>query len=145
MKQEQAKSYEISFLAHGEEAVGAVIKHLSQLGAEILGEEKIEQITLAYPIKKYTTAHFGCIRFSLNPDDVKSLKDTLKFEEGILRYLIVTPPIFKEESGQPKKSKYFQTDDKSRETFPPAGGAVSNEALEAKLEELSGSLAQEEQ
>ena len=88
--------YEISFLARTEEGVGAVLKHLKQVGAEVTSEQQIEQINLAYPIKKHNSAYLGCIHFALQGEEVEALKDAMRFEDDILRYTIVTPPFARE-------------------------------------------------
>lgn len=133
MEQETNKEYEISFLAHGEAGAGSVINHLGGVGAEISNEEKIDQITLAYPIKGHTSAHFGCVHFKASPEDIGKLRDALKFEEGILRYLIVTPPFSRSEPIQTGRDRIV-----AKETPKPTSttSGVSNEDLEAKLEEI---------
>ncbi|MDZ4231431.1 MAG: 30S ribosomal protein S6, partial [Patescibacteria group bacterium] len=136
MEQTDKKTYEISFLAKGEEAVGAVIGYLKEAGAEITSEQQIEQIELAYPINKHNNAHFGCVHFELDPGDIDAIKDALKFEDNILRYLIITPPIAREEAPQPRRGRAegqeFSLE--RRPVTPPEGGTISNEDLEAKLE-----------
>ena len=134
------KMYELSFLARGEEAAGSVVQHLNQLGAEITNERQIEKVNLAYPINKHTAAHFGCLYFSLKPELVKPLKDALRFEDGLLRYLIVTPPLTREEESISARPIRPGREAAARETEPRSEGTLSNEDLEAKLEEISGSL-----
>ena len=134
----EKNTYEISFLARTEEGAGTVLRYLSQVGADVTGEQRIEQINLAYPIKKHSSAYLGCIHFALKPGEVETLKDTLRFEEGILRYTIVTPPFVKEADFQPRGPRIME---KTLSERPSGGDAVaSNEDLEAKLEEISGSL-----
>ncbi|PIR98033.1 MAG: hypothetical protein COT89_01145 [Candidatus Colwellbacteria bacterium CG10_big_fil_rev_8_21_14_0_10_42_22] len=138
METKEKKDYEISFLAYGEEGAGAVVKHLNALGIEILNEGQIESITLAYPIKKHTTAHFGYIYFKSSADLIEQLKEALKFEKGILRHLIVTPPIREEDQSVPKEQKTVEEDNINR--AEKSEKPLSNEDLEAKLEEISESL-----
>lgn len=135
-----SKTYEISFLARGEEAVGSVIQHLKQLGAELMNEQQIEKIDLAYPIQKHTSAHFGCLHFTLSPESIKPLEEALKFEEGLLRYLIVTPPFLKEEASAPRRPTRQAQQPVEKEPASQPGSDLSNEDLEAKLEEMSESL-----
>ena len=141
MDKQDKKTYEISFLARGEEAAASVIGHLSKIGAEILNEDKIEQINLAYPIEKHASAHFGCVHFSTDPESIESLENGLRFEEGVLRYLIVTPAIAKTEPSERGDNQNRPTSadrPETRSKVVSSGGAVSNEALEAKIEEISG-------
>lgn len=142
METENKKNYEISFLTHSEEGVGVLVKHLNQLGAEILNEGDIESINLAYPIKKHESAYFGCIHFEASPDLIDQLKEVLKFEDGVLRYLIITPPFMKEGAPQAKEHK-IETEKKKPSSEPTSEKGLSNEDLEAKLEEISESLSSE--
>ncbi len=137
MKTEK-NTYEISFLARSEEGAGTVLKHLNQVGAEIAGQQRIEQVNPAYPIKKHSSAHFGCIQFALQGEEIKTLKDILRFEESILRYIIVTPPFVREENPQlrgPRGSQEVPSEKQSG-----VDTIASNRDLEAKLEEISGSF-----
>ena len=139
--QTEKNKYEISFLAPTEEGAGIVLKHLNQVDAEINDEQQLEQISLAYPIKKHNSAYLGCIHFTLDPEEVTVLRDTLKFEENILRYTIVTPPFIKVEETQPRGPR--TTQESVIERAPSAPETVSNKDLEARLEEITGSLEKE--
>ncbi len=70
-----------------------------------------------------------------------TLKDTLRFEEGILRYIIVTPPFEREEAPQPRGLRISQEAPSERQSGVDA--IASNKDLEAKLEEISGSFKSE--
>ena len=131
METKETKNYEISFLTHTEEGVGLVIKHLNQLGAQIVNEGKIEQRRLAYPIKKHESAYFGCIQFALDPENVHALKEAIKFDKSILRYLVVTPPISTEAN---QRKNRVQKQERIQKEI--GDGVLSNEDLEAKLEEI---------
>ncbi len=139
METKEQKKYEIAFLAHGEEGIGVVVKHLHRLGAEILSEEGTRSITLAYPIKKNTTAHFSCIHFKAGAEIIGLLKEALKFEDGILRHLITTPPFLKEDA--PVSEQRGDTDAKKKSGEQPTSEiGLSNEDLEIKLQEIRESL-----
>jgi len=143
MEAEEQKKYEISFLARGEEGVGAVVKHLHRLGAEILSEESTGSVSLAYPIKKHEAAHFGCIHFGAGAEIIKLLKEALKFEDSILRHLVITPPFLKESSSS-LKQRGDMGEKKGLSEQQTSGGGLSNEDLEIKLQEISGSLPEQE-
>src|SRR3989344_3189883 len=134
----EKNTYEISFLERGEEAAGTVLKHLNQVGAEITSEQQLEQVNLAYPIKKHNSAYLGCIHFAIQPEEVGILRETLRFDEGILRYIIVTPPFVREENPQPRGSRMNQEVPSERQSSVDT--IASNKDLEAKLEEISGSF-----
>ncbi|MCR4260971.1 MAG: 30S ribosomal protein S6 [Candidatus Colwellbacteria bacterium] len=137
----EKKTYEISFLARTEEGAGTVLKHLNQVGADITNTQQIEQINLAYPIKKHNSAYLGCVHFALQPTDVVTLRDALRFEEGILRYTIVTPPFIRVEEPQPRGPRVNQEAQIERPSTTDT--VASNRDLEAKLEEITDSLEKE--
>lgn len=87
------KEYEITFIAVAEDGAIEVEKELAALGCAITGKGPLAAIKLAYPVKKHTTGHFGYIWFSAMAEDVKKLHDALSIKPGILRFLIVTPPV----------------------------------------------------
>jgi ribosomal protein S6 len=143
METKEQKNYEISFLARGEEGAGAVVKHLHRLDAEILSEEGVGSINLAYPIKKHETAHFGCIHFKAGAETIKLLKEALKFEDDILRHLVVAPSFLKE--GPPSFKQRSDVGEKKVSSERQVGeGGLSNEDLEIKLQEISESLPKQE-
>jgi len=138
----EKKTYEISFMARTEEDATVPAKYLKQAGADILSEQQVEQVNLAYPIKKHNSAYLGCIHFAIQPAEVEVLRETLRFEEGILRYTIVTPPFLEVEDPQPRGPRMSQEAPVERQ--PASSNTLaSNEDLEAKLEEISDSLENE--
>ena len=62
---------------------------LSNLGAEIIGEENWGLKKLAYPIQKKSTGFYQFIEFKANPESVKNLEIAYRRDERILRYLTV--------------------------------------------------------
>lgn len=89
---EGKKQYEISFLARNEGDKDEVMKALAAINAEILVDGKYSEIRLAYPVKKQTVAYFGFVDFSVEAEKIAELDNKLRFYEGILRFLIITPP-----------------------------------------------------
>ncbi|MCL5007041.1 MAG: 30S ribosomal protein S6 [Patescibacteria group bacterium] len=132
----EKKSYEISFLLGNENDVEAVLKHLSQIGAEILNEGKISEVSLAYPIKKLASASFGWIYFSALPEKIGELNSALKMDGKIIRYLIITPPIVKTEKKRPAKASEKEESSAPAAPVATAENELSNEELEKKLEEI---------
>ncbi|MFA4999707.1 MAG: 30S ribosomal protein S6 [Parcubacteria group bacterium] len=88
----EKRQYEISFLVRIESDKEAVFAALNKARAENLSEGKILEIKLAYPIKKQTSAFFGSAVFEAMPEDVSKIDESLKFADGVLRFLLVTPP-----------------------------------------------------
>jgi len=89
---EDKKQYTISYLARVETDKESVLKSLKEANASIFAEGRISELKLAYPIKKQTSAFFGSIVFETAPETISKIDEKLKFEEGILRFLIVVAP-----------------------------------------------------
>jgi len=86
------KQYTISYLARTEADKESVLKSLKEVNALTLTEGRVSELKLAYPIKKQTSAFFGFIAFEVAPEAISKIDEQLKFEEGILRFLIVIAP-----------------------------------------------------
>ncbi len=100
---DERNSYEFAFhvlptVAEGEVAsVFATIKeHIAKVGS-ITNEEAPERIDLVYPIvksmegknRKFTSAYFGWVRFSLESDKIAELVEELSQVNEILRHLVI--------------------------------------------------------
>lgn len=125
---EGARQYEISFLALREGDKDAVQAAILGAQGEIVSEGRYAEIKLAYPVKKQTSAFFGSLVFSAAPEKAVEVEKTLKFSEGILRVLIITPP--------PRKP--------IRNYQPKPVESVVSEAKEADLIEEPSVVAREE-
>ncbi len=140
MKEEATKSYEISFLVRGENGAASLVRYLNQFGGEILNEGEMKSIQLSYPIKKETSAYFGCIHCKLPKDSIEDMTKELELDENILRFLIVTPPFSRGKTersvkGEPRPS-VVKKESVTRTSKPQPETALSNEVLEEKLEEI---------
>lgn len=62
---------------------------------------------LAYEIKKFQEALYVLIDFELEPDNIANLESSIKFEEKILRYLLVLGPnkVLKPQPKQPQEKQ----------------------------------------
>lgn len=145
------KEYEITFIAVAEDGAIEVEKELAALGCAITGKGPLAAIKLAYPVKKHTTGYFGYVWFSAMAEDVKKLHNALSIKPGILRFLIVTPPVkvtvrenrAPRERGMQVKSaaseapKEVPVSEARPQAAPTrAPEVLSNELLEKKLEEI---------
>ncbi len=92
MLEEGKKQYEIAFLARTEDGKNIVSKEIAKIGAEVTLEGRFAETRLQYPIKKQTVAYFGFYDFIAETGTIAALDQVLKFDESILRFLIVTPP-----------------------------------------------------
>lgn len=140
MDEKDAKNYEIGFLIKDESDTLGIIKTIGDYKATITNEGPIKRIQLAYPIKKETSACFGYIFFSMLPENIIKLNDSLKINSKILRFLIITPPIIGTSlpSSRPiRKSSPIKPIKPTQpiKKFEPTQ-ILSNEALERKLEEI---------
>ncbi len=99
----EASSYELAFhvlptVAEGE--VSTIVKGLkdlvAKLGGEVTNEEAPARFDLAYEIVKYlegrnrkfTSAYFGWIRFSIDPAQAEEIGSTVLANKAILRHLL---------------------------------------------------------
>lgn len=87
---EGLKKFEISYLAKTEADKEVVLGILREIGASGIVEGKFSEIKLAYPIKKQTSAFFGSAVFEAEPASIDKIDKSLKFKEGILRFLIIS-------------------------------------------------------
>ncbi len=132
MKEETKKEYEISYLVTAPETEQEVLSVLKKNGAEITHQKAATSIVLAYPIKKHTSAYFGFCHFNVDAAAVEPIDATLRLHKGLIRFLIITPPVKMAASGlfggngRPERPEKKVT----------APGALSNEALSEKLEEI---------
>ncbi|MDD5431198.1 MAG: 30S ribosomal protein S6 [Candidatus Pacebacteria bacterium] len=125
------KPYEIAFLLDNPAVEETVADILKRYGADILRKAAAEEMRLAYEIGKRSSAFFGYIQFEAGPADIEKIKQTLKLNKSVLRSLIVSSFIEKQEQArQPEAKKRV-----SREEEAPKS-ALTNEALEEKLEEI---------
>lgn len=148
--EKENKKYEISFLASSEEARNSVVEVLKKFKAEIFDEGEFKRIRLAYPVKKQTSAFFGYIQFSAVPSIISGLKDSLKLNSQILRFMIILAvdknvllkpkdiQIFEKSaaSDEPYLQREFKKVEKRIPKAPKHQPILSNEDLEKKLEEI---------
>jgi ribosomal protein S6 len=135
------KKYEIGFLAKNESFKEEIIKLLVGFGAEITDSGNASRINLAYPIKKETSAVFGYVYFSGQPDIVKKIGDNLRLNSEVLRHIIIISPAIRQSARlAAKKTRYSVPFEKPTEKPEikrvKTRTVLSNEALEKKLEEI---------
>lgn len=144
-----------------EEVVGydqKIISFISQSGGEIISAKPSKKIKLSYQIKKNTHAYFGLIDFSAFPEKIGEIEKKLKFEEKLLRYLIVfldkkaeiakktALPPFAEEERERKPAafragaKYMIPETKITARKPAEAAEKKPEDKKASLEEIEKKL-----
>lgn len=102
--EENLKVYEIGYLlvssvpAEKIEAETASLKEiLSKKGAEIIGEEAPELLSLAYEMSKkisssyhrFEKGYFGWIKFALSREEIESVKKSFEENPNMLRVLVI--------------------------------------------------------
>jgi len=120
------KDYEVSFLVGSDADAEVVMKHLSAHKAKVSSTGPINQVNLAYPIKKHDKAYFGYVRVSMPAAEVPKLTDAMRLDNKIIRSLVIMAVA---------KSEKQESAPRARKSAPKE---VSNEALEAKLAALQG-------
>src|SRR6056297_1129529 len=90
------RNYELMILLDPnlqEEEISALIKEVQQTIANNQGKIiKVNQWgkrTLAYDIKNFREAFYVIIDFELEPENIANIEKSIKFEEKIIRYLLV--------------------------------------------------------
>ncbi len=82
-------TYDLTFLLNEESELENIRKLIEFLSGKILEEEKWGKKTLAYRIKKNTTAEFYCWKFEMEQKKINELRKKLNFNEKLLRYLLL--------------------------------------------------------
>lgn len=131
MEEKESKNYEISFLLKEESGMPDIVSLVKSSGGEVFFELAPLKINLAYPIKKFSSAYFGCINFRMSPDLVAGLRDALMRKENVLRFLIVTPPFARKERKEARIPREKPVVPARKSQLP-----LSNEAIEKKIEEI---------
>jgi len=90
------RNYELMILLDPnlqEEEISALLKEVQQTIANNQGKIiKVNQWgkrTLAYDIKNFREAFYVIIDFELEPENIANIEKSIKFEEKIIRYLLV--------------------------------------------------------
>lgn len=133
MATDETKEYEIAFLARDEKEAEGVLGVIARFGAEVIFHGPVEKISLAYPIKKETSAYFGYFHFTLDSQKIASLARELRMNSAVIRFLIVSPPFVKTKAKIIQKTKRTPQPAVDRKIEPLP---LSNEALEKKIEEI---------
>ena len=132
---EDVGGYELSFILNNQTAASAVSTLLNKYGAEIQLYNEPKPIKLAYTINSKTSGFFGFYNFLLKKESVANLQHDLRLTSDVLRFLIV-----KLKSGKITRNKSVYQSPISDKVQAPesrsASGSLTNEALEAKIQEM---------
>lgn len=138
MTSQETRKYQLDFHLLNEDfsPVAALLKK-----HEAVGElaSSLKKVHLAYPLKKQQYAFFGTAIVSINPEFLPALDRELNLAEGVLRFSLVKPgkPEAERKPRTPKPESAPKTDSLPARIRPFNDNALSNEALESKLKEIS--------
>lgn len=117
------RHYELSYLIsptlsreEAEELVENITTHIQDEGLLDFtpeSQKKPERISLAYPIEEQNNGFLSTLHFFLKPEKVKKIKDYLKEEEEILRFLVFKKEASKKKPGKKKKKEKKKTEKES--------------------------------
>lgn len=133
----QKKEYRISFLIKEEDA-SPVRSVIVSNGGEIVKEQAIAKIRLAYPVKRELFGFAGGFIFTIEPEAIPKILQNFKLNVAVLRVMI-TADVPKEE--EDRRQGFSSTPNRARSPRRVVreqgfGAQLSNEALEKKIEEI---------
>ena len=136
----KGRIYELAFLLMLGASQDELKKTLTKHDIEIETEGGVNEIQLAYEIKKQATAQFGFYMISVKEREdekevLKSLTKDLNRTEGLLRFMFIAP---NKEVKKKKKQKKSDADLPKEDMIPKVDRIenLSNEKLEETLEEI---------
>ena len=129
------KEYELAAMLSEEVVAAEVEAVIRKYGGEMASPARVTSLRLAYPLKKHDSAFFAVFIFTALPGAVKFVKEDLALNPKVLRSLILTPPV-KVVPREPRAPRVEKKEGALEVAAKPAEVAVSNEALEKKLEEI---------
>ena len=95
-QEEYMRHYEIVFLVHPDQSdqTSSILSKLDKLvkdtGGKVHRTENIGNRKLAYPIQDQFKASYGLINIECNQEAVEEIKNSFKFNDSIIRNLILT-------------------------------------------------------
>ena len=117
------RHYEIVLLIHPDrsEQVSTMVERytssIKSAGGQVHRLEDWGRRQLAYPIKKVQKAHYVLMNIEVNEKSIKELEHAFRFNDAIIRHMIILKDRAITEASPLLKSKETrQPEDKSRET-----------------------------
>ncbi|MBM3281524.1 MAG: 30S ribosomal protein S6 [Candidatus Harrisonbacteria bacterium] len=144
---DRSRQYELAILMTNEGGEVEIDSLLAEFGKShtltVDSKDPAKLISLSYPINKHRSAILLVYRFTTETSVIALISQALRHREGVLRNLIITPPVF----NQPVPVKRGTQEEGNRESELSAEKensaekaskeAVTNEDLAAVLQELS--------
>lgn len=132
MEETGEKLYELAFVLKGQDAEATLMRVLESHRVMFEHKQQPREIKLAYPIKKQKSGLFGWYQFRVAGSEIEPISKALNLIEGVLRFLIVTPPPTVSVRPEVRPAPRPQEPAKPE----PQETILSNEALEKKLSEI---------
>lgn len=135
------QKYELTFVLRTGESEEIITSVLNEFGADIVTTGPMQDVSLAYPVKKSSTGKLGYYHFTVKvADALRQIDEKLKLNDRLLRHIIVRVEDKKprsERTGKPRAAKKATTKDIQSVTPEVSHlDTLSNEKLEKTLEEI---------
>ena len=144
------RHYEIVFLVHPDQPgqTSSILSKLDKLvkdsGGKVYRSENIGNRKLAYPIQDQFKASYGLINIECNQEAVEEIKNSFKFNDSIIRNLVVTAKkAHTEDSALLIQSKEDNEKDSYQEAREQVEKSESDDVHKAKKVEISNKAEQE--
>ncbi len=135
------RHYEIVFMVHPDQSdqVNAMVDRYRSIiegeGGSIHRLEDWGRRQLAYPINKVHKAHYVLMNIECSAGALNELNDSFRFNDAVLRNLVIKRDIAITETSLLAKSQEEQSDDRSRTSTPAP--AVAQQESEKPVAEKS--------
>jgi small subunit ribosomal protein S6 len=128
------RHYEIVFMVHPDqsEQVPAMIERYRALiegdGGQIHRLEDWGRRQLAYPIENLVKAHYVLMNIECNQKVLTELTDSFRFNDAVLRHIVLSRPAADTEASLILKSKDEKGDRRRRDDEPSEAGDTAADA-----------------
>jgi small subunit ribosomal protein S6 len=126
------RNYEVVFLVHPDqsEQVPAMIERYSNIITQRKGSihrlEDWGRRQLAYPINKISKAHYVLMNMACDNDALKEMKDAFRFNDAVIRSLVLRVKRPVTESSVLLKEKENRAENDNRDSRDSEGGGFSS-------------------
>ena len=108
---------------------------LSDLSGTLSPDRRLEKRMLSYPIKKQTNAWWAEMQFTMPPDKLLAFKDSLKYEDRILRK-VITLVVISKKIRKPRLGPQARSDASARTGRDAKPKEADAADLDAKLKQI---------
>lgn len=141
---EKKAPYEMGFLVNGKLTQEQAEDYTNQIRSAIQDdargiiteESQLHKRKLAYPINKERNAYFGTMKFDTAKTDLQKLNEKLKFEQNLVRYLILLIDPKKLSDAKPRRKPRTAAAPIAPKTEKKPSEEIKIKELEKKLEEI---------